>query len=204
LSTEWVVLIVGLVTIATGGVLMWRAQSRGDNVAANFSIADMFSVQLQLTTKETVEAEEAVHTADSVRGFHKSDDRTLVESMNTVLARILWVDDYPDNNLYETVALQKLGKLITATTDTRAALAYLDNMDFDLVITDIGRQDRPRAGIELIDTLRDQGFDKPIVVYTQNAEFWRDKALSAGADAVLDTPGELVRSVVSRLDTRLR
>jgi PleD family two-component response regulator len=55
------------------------------------------------------------------------------------LRRILWVDDKPDQNLYETLALEQLGLAITKATASRAAFSYLGAQSYRVVITDLGR-----------------------------------------------------------------
>jgi len=98
------------------------------------------------------------------------------------------------------VALENLGRFVTKTTSTEAALTYLKEMEFALVITDLGRGHDRRAGEELIRLVRASGRTVPIVVYTVGAAEKRAALVAAGADAVVDSPGELIREVDRRLD----
>jgi len=195
-----VVLAIGSIALATGAVLLWRMQSSGGGGHASITIADMFSASLTLTPADTAQAKEAVRTAEAKRGTAPTNAEVprLVDS-TTTFARVLWVDDEPDNNLFETIALEKLGKFVTKATSTEAALDYLERMDFTILITDLGRHGDPDAGLNLIRNLRAHGQRLPIVIYTVDASPMREIALAAGADAVVDLPGPLIREVESRV-----
>lgn len=199
MDTNAVVLIIGLVVVAAVTLLVWRGQTLGAGMEASFSLAEFFSASLTLTSGDTAQAEDAVRAAAAERGSGEpgGDGPHLGDS--TTLARVLWVDDNPDNNIYETVALEKLGKFVTKATSTSAALAYLSRMDFAILITDLGRWGGPCAGLDLVRRLRANGYRMPIVVYTTEAAPARESLLAAGADAVVDLPGTLVREVEERV-----
>ncbi|WP_285509985.1 response regulator [Actinokineospora sp. NBRC 105648] len=196
MDTGWAVAIVGVLALMVGGVLVWRSQSRGDKVSAGLSLAELFSVELQITPGDKTGARDAVQAADIARGVSGQDAEGLIDADRTALARVLWVDDNPGNNRYEVLALERLGKLVFQVVDSSCAHFYLENLSFDVVVTDIARHDDPAAGMHMIRELRGAGFGKPIVVYTSKAGAWADEALNAGADAVVDLPGDLVRAVV--------
>lgn len=196
------VLALGLAIVVLGGILAWRAQTRGNAVSAGVSVAELFSVELRLSASDKAEAQQAVRAADEARGIAEPDQRELLEGQSTALARILWVDDAPANNRHESVALEKLGKLIATATDSASAYFYVEHIDFDLVITDMTRDRNPNAGVEMIKKLRDDGFEKPIVVYTSDAAGWDRTARDAGADSVVDRPAELVRTVIAHLSAQ--
>ncbi len=61
-------------------------------------------------------------------------------------ARILWVDDRPDNNRFERQALEALGIDIDLSTSTDDALGKIRRRSYDLIISDMGRPpDAPRT-----------------------------------------------------------
>lgn len=200
----WAVLVVGLVFVALIGFLALRAQSRGNDVVAAVSVAEVFGMELRIPAADKAEARQAVHAADTARGRPEPEPEEVLEGQRTTLARILWVDDVPSNNVHENVALEKLGKFVATAVDSPTAYFYLERLEFDLVITDMARHGDPRAGAEMIRTLRDNGYTKPIIVYTADASGWDREAREAGADAVIDRPGELVRTVVTSLSTEER
>ncbi|ABW11616.1 response regulator receiver protein [Parafrankia sp. EAN1pec] len=78
---------------------------------------------------------------------------------------VLWVDDRPSNNLYERHALESLGVRFVLATSTDEALSLLKHQSFDMIISDMGHPDDPRAGYTLLDRLRVQGDRTPFFIY---------------------------------------
>jgi CheY-like chemotaxis protein len=105
----------------------------------------------------------------------------------TLIRRILWTDDTPENNVFDVSALIKRGYEIRQVTSTNAALEALATSSFDAVITDMGRIENghfnPDAGLDLIRELRRRDDDLPVIVYTspQTATERRDEIRRAGA-----------------------
>jgi len=188
-------LIFGLAALAVGAVLLWRSQNRGGHAEASWSFGELFTTTVKLGPGDTASAENAVAQAAKQRGETPEAAAESIARTATRLARVLWVDDLPDNNLYETVALENLGRFVTKATSTEAGLTYLEEMDFALVITDLGRGHDRHAGEEFIRLVRARGRKEPIVVYTVGAAGKRAALVAAGADAVVDRPSDLIREV---------
>ncbi|HZU16810.1 MAG TPA: response regulator [Candidatus Dormibacteraeota bacterium] len=140
---------------------------------------------------------EAIEAAAARRGRGAvARDRQAIEDMSALsLARLLRVDDHPDHNCYETVALERIGILVTVATSTEAARFYLQQLPFDLLITDLGRGAEPKAGRDLLRRVRATRPELPVIVYTWKAEPVRAGLLAEGAAAVVDLPGDLVVAV---------
>jgi CheY-like chemotaxis protein len=192
-----VALILGALVIVGAVLLLWRRQSGGLEV----EFAKLFTLRLKLTPENTDSAREAVRAAGRERGKAKAELSSLGE--RPALARVLWVDDNPDYSVYETLALEELGKFITKATSTEAGLAYLGRMDFAAIITDLGRridQDHydQDAGLKFIREVRKTNRRTPIIVYTSDASGVPDEVSKAGADAIVDLPNDLVDEVVRR------
>jgi len=118
---------------------------------------------------------------------------------------ILWVDDNPMNNIYESNVLKRLGVSIVSARSTQEAIAFLGRDSYDLVISDVHRvedgRSNPSAGYELLDALNRMNKDIPLVFYTGSvARIDRDRARSAYGAA--DIPGELVNSVIRALQAK--
>jgi len=193
------ILILMVTVVIVLAVLLWRSQSRGGGGEASFAFGEVFKASIRLEPQNTRSAQNAVHRAAEERG--ESTDSTLRSAATTTirLARILWVDDRPDGNLYETIALEQFGRFVTKATSTEAALRYLAELDFALIITDVARGDDAQAGEDLIRKVRGNGRSVPIVVYTMGAAARRRHLLDAGADAVVDAPDDLVDEVNARI-----
>jgi CheY-like chemotaxis protein len=75
-----------------------------------------------------------------------------------VHAKILWVDDNPQNNMHERSILAKLKIDVTVATSTAEALRALRRTPFDLIISDI---DRPRDPMMPLKRCQIHYFDYP-------------------------------------------
>lgn len=114
--------------------------------------------------------------------------------------RVLWVDDEPRGNDYERQFLRSIGVVVQTALTTNEALAHLDRDDFDLVITDIAREESVTAGLELVQTyLPASGHDDvPVVGYVLEAR----ATTPPGFRAVVDRPDELIHQVLDVAERR--
>jgi len=83
-------------------------------------------------------------------------------------SRILWVDDRPNNNIYERQALATLGVSFSLATSTDEVLKLISRSRFDIIISDMGRPPDSRAGYTLLDKLRDAGDKTPLIIYASS------------------------------------
>jgi CheY-like chemotaxis protein len=199
MDTTVAALLFGIAVLIVAAIVLWRTGNRGGGAKVSLSFGDLFQAEIALDERNTALAEDAVRRAAEERG--EAVDVSPVQDTSTRLARVLWVDDNPDNNLYETVALEQLGRFVTKTTSTSAALRYLAELPFSLVITDVGRGSDPRAADDLIRRVRANDKALPIVVYTMGADAQRDRLRKLGADEVVDLPDDLIRQVNAHLRT---
>ncbi|WP_432812009.1 hypothetical protein [Pantanalinema sp. GBBB05] len=63
---------------------------------------------------------------------------------------VLWVDDRPDNNIYERQALRALGINFVLALSTEEALEHIRTQRFDAIISDMGRPPDAQAGYTLL------------------------------------------------------
>lgn len=157
---------------------------------------------------QVTEAAKARGTLDIDPAKAKQYALTLIDAPDQ--KRILWVDDSPANNRFETAALTKLQIEVVGVTSTEAALARIasDQEPFDLVLSDWQRPEpkpgAPSAGIRLLRELRARHLTMPVVFYhgssnEQDRSARRDLALSEGAFGEAVTPDELLGLVISAL-----
>jgi CheY-like chemotaxis protein len=187
-----VALILGALVIVGAVLLLWRRQSGGLEV----EFAKLFTLKLKLSPENTDSVRKAVRAAGEAQGKATAELSSL--KADPTLARVLWVDDNPDNNFYETLALERLGKFVTKATSTAAGLSYLAQMDFAAIITDLTRGKDPNAGLTFIREARKAGHRTPIIVYTSDASKVPPEVSEAGANAIVDLPNSLVDEVVRR------
>ena len=124
--------------------------------------------------------------------------RNIVEKLNGLLpdaCSILWVDDFPDNNLRERRVLEDAGCIVDLAISTEEAQGRLVDKRYFLVITDMKRGSNSTAGMDLLQWLQDQGIVTPSIVYASNwaAATYENQAKDAGS--VMITAG-----VISLLD----
>jgi CheY-like chemotaxis protein len=96
------------------------------------------------------------------------------------LNRVLWVDDYPENNAYEMAALERKGVKVDIAKSTGEAVQRIDRakQPYDAIISDMGRPDDdggPEAGIVLVDALAAGQVSAPIFIYASAAAISRTR-----------------------------
>jgi len=98
------------------------------------------------------------------------------------LNRVLWVDDYPENNAYEIAALERKDVKVDGAKSTAEALALINSAKrakpYDAIVTDMGRAEDeggPEAGMVLVDKLAELKVDAPIFIYASAGAVTRTK-----------------------------
>jgi CheY-like chemotaxis protein len=113
---------------------------------------------------------------------------------------ILWVDDRPDNNIYERGALESLGIEFTLALSTAEALDMLSKRRFAAIISDMGRREGPREGYVLLEAVRKSDPYTPYFIYAgSNAPAHKREAAAGGAQGTTNVPEELFDMVVRAL-----
>ncbi|HUS70188.1 MAG TPA: response regulator [Anaerolineae bacterium] len=115
---------------------------------------------------------------------------------------ILWVDDNPVNNVYESSVLKRLGVSIVFARSTQEALAFLQGDSYNLIISDVHRvedgRSNPSAGYELLEALNQMNEDTPLVFYTGSVARM-DRLRAQSAYGAADTPSACVNLAVHAL-----
>jgi CheY-like chemotaxis protein len=119
-------------------------------------------------------------------------------------ARVLWVDDRPANNEYERKRLRPHGIVFDSVVSTEEALEQLANETYDLVITDLGREDSSdrsaTAGAAFLEQpiVREGG--PPVIVYAGTwAVAQRNDLVRRGALDVMANREQLFATVLEVL-----
>jgi CheY-like chemotaxis protein len=89
-------------------------------------------------------------------------------SRETWRHQILWVDDRPQNNVYERKAFEAVGLTFTLALSTDDALDYLSKLRFAAIISDMGRREGPREGYVLLDAIRRAANRTPLFFYASS------------------------------------
>jgi CheY-like chemotaxis protein len=120
-----------------------------------------------------------------------------------LIARLLWVDDKPENNAYLMTTIRGLDVDVVTARSTQEGVGVFCQAQppFDAVVTDAVRVEdgtvRSDAGVELISQLRTLDPDVPVFVYASPAAVRavREQARAAGAGAVTASPTELLSAL---------
>jgi CheY-like chemotaxis protein len=111
--------------------------------------------------------------------------------------RILWVDDFPTNNVFEAAKLRRDGFLIDQVLSTEEALDALSSRPYQMVISDMGRKesgsDKPDAGLLLLSKMRERGFAVPVAFFASEKAVARYglRAEKSGAKIITSSALEL-------------
>jgi len=203
------------------GVLVWPAvlvvtlirfgSAIGEFIAnmGEFSLkAAGLDVSAKRAKRKQVEAAAALGAAIQARSSDAtaSDARAVVSIATPQMihraekATVLWVDDRPRNNSYERQALEALGITFVLATSTEEALRELSRRSFNVIISDMGRPPDPRAGYTLLDKIRAEGNQTPVIIYAgSRAPEHVAESRRHGADGCTNRPDELFEMVLSAL-----
>ncbi len=141
------------------------------------------------TARSAREAAEVVADAVTPRALRKASRAT-----------VLWVDDKPENNVYERQSLEALGVTFVLATSTEEAMEKRKAQRFDAIISDMGRPPDNRAGYTLLKRLRDAQDQTPYVIYAgSNAPEHKAEARRNGALGCTNRASELFEYVISAL-----
>lgn len=121
-----------------------------------------------------------------------------IRQRNTKRKEILWVDDNPDNNLYERYLFEASGIAVTSAQSTNEAMNLLNSHRYSAIISDMQRAEGGEAGIELLQKIRNMNNNTPFFIYTGNKTPQKEeKTKENGGQGCTDSPEELYRMVLS-------
>lgn len=122
---------------------------------------------------------------------------------NNISREVLWVDDRPENNVYERKILEQYGIDFSLALSTKQALQFLKNREFSLIISDMGRKEGPEEGYALLKELRKFDQETPFIVYAGSRKPEHiDKTIKCGGQGCTNEPTELVDLVIKNLLSR--
>lgn len=112
--------------------------------------------------------------------------------------RILWVDDYPQNNASLTKLFRKFGMNVDTALSSEEALAKLRSGSYDLLITDMGRGDDPNAGNTLLNELSLRNINLSALVFSTASRI--QEGVDHRAFAATPSTDELVHYVIDLME----
>ena len=145
------------------------------------SIADEIETTMKLITN-----------ADKIQTSH--DDS--IKKSNT----ILWVDDRPNNNIYERQAFESIGFKFDLALSTQEAMSKFKNDKYVAIISDMGRREGPREGYVLLREIRKKDKQIPFFIYAgSNLLEHKIEAQEKGAQGSTNIGTDLIDLVTSHV-----
>jgi len=113
---------------------------------------------------------------------------------------ILWVDDRPDNNIYEREAMELIGFKFDLALSTKQALALLAKNKYVAIISDMGRNEGPREGYVLLKEVRKISKTIPFFIYAgSNLIEHKVEAQEKGAQGSTNRATELIDLITTHV-----
>jgi len=114
--------------------------------------------------------------------------------------QLLWVDDHPENNLNERRMFRQLNMDIDTAKSNEEALNMLNNGNYDLIISDMVRDNNTAAGIEFLQHLRKENKIIPVIFYVGVFDF--KGGVPPLAFGITNRPDELLHLTLDVLERK--
>jgi len=191
------------------GVFTWLVSKHSGKLFAPSDFKDESNyVKMQMAVVASL-------TAATAKGNAPTSEAQVREIIDTVRAspavesgdgwrnHILWVDDQPDNNIYERQAFEGIGLRFTLALSTSEAVNNLAQEKFAAIISDMGRREGPREGYVLLDRLRREGDHTPLIFYAaSNAPEHKIETAEHGGQGCTNNAKELFEMVTKAVIRR--
>ena len=113
------------------------------------------------------------------------------------LVPILWVDDNPQNNTTEIEYFNRHGFKVYTVLNTKDALNLLSMYQYQLVISDMGRNDDYVAGLNLLEAMRKAQLNTPFILYSSPvSDQKRELVRQAGGQYAIENRDDLYNAVL--------
>jgi len=112
-------------------------------------------------------------------------------------AQILWVDDHPENNLNERRMFRQLRVEVDIAKTTEEALGMLKRGSYDLILSDISREQDATAGLKFASQLRKEK-RTPVIFYVGVSD--PERGVPAHAFGITNRPDELLHLTLDALE----
>ena len=115
-------------------------------------------------------------------------------------ARILWFDDRPETLNNEIQMLRQLGIQVDNSQKLDVSLNLLEENTYDLLISDIARDNGQPNGIKAIETIRNAKHHLPVIFYIGNYDV--EKGTPPYAFNITNRPDELLHLILDILERK--
>ena len=114
---------------------------------------------------------------------------------------VLWVDDRPENNVFERNTLEEhYGIEFTLALSTQQALNCMKHDKFSLIISDMARKEGDREGYVLLEEVRKIDEKIPYIIFSSaDKEEYIEETLNRGGQGYTNNSNELIDLVIKNL-----
>jgi len=138
--------------------------------------------------------------ASQVSADERSQILRRAQFADTILhgAQILWVDDHPENNIYERRVFRSLGIFVDLARSTEEALEMLRQTRYDAVISDMERDGIRDEGLKMLKQMRQHQLMRPVIFYTMNLD--ESRGTPGYAVGITNRPDYLLHYMIDALE----
>ncbi|MEM0991485.1 MAG: response regulator [Bacteroidota bacterium] len=128
--------------------------------------------------------------------------RRLQNYDRTRKAHVLWIDDDLKAGRNERRILNDMGITCYQVTNSDEALKEIQNESYDLIVSDIYRQDNPSEGVDFLEQLVAKKISFPPIIFSI-ANFQPEKGTPPFAFGITNQPVELFHLILDVLERKL-
>jgi CheY-like chemotaxis protein len=163
-----------------------------------FTTASLFAAVAQQSNEETDEKNIQKRLETIIEMVSNTSTINKKKQNGNWEYRILWVDDRPENNVYERQAFEAYGIEFSLALSTNEALDILNYNKYAAIISDMGRKEGTQEGYVLLERLRKSGDKTPFFIYAgSNLPEHKKMAKDRGAQGSTNRAQELFSMVMN-------
>ena len=176
-------------------------KSKWINSNSNLSIEDIIKGIKSLANANAEQNNRNTNSNDIAEAANQIHNaRNYLNSIKNKPDTILWVDDRPNNNIYEREVLETLGFKFDLALSTNEALKLLKKNKYAVIISDMGRVEGPQEGYTLLKKVRQFDKETPFIIYAgSNLLEHKVMAQERGAQGSTNRPNELIDLVTTHV-----
>ena len=184
-----------------------KSQPKSPGLVGGMTVEDLkqlLSGVMSLANASAKTAGRSINQEDISEAADNLADANLdLEHSDSKSVTILWVDDRPENNIYEIEAFEALGFKFDSALSTNEALQKLKHKTYAAIISDMGRAEGPREGYVLLEKVRETDKGTPYFIYAgSNSPEHKTEAEQRGAQGTTNNPHELMKMVTKYVAIR--
>ncbi|MGD1892588.1 MAG: TIR domain-containing protein [Cyclobacteriaceae bacterium] len=174
---------------------------KSEKDTGDLTIEQIFDGIKSLANAEAKQYNRSANSNDIVEATNQMmNARNYLNSIENKNDTILWVDDRPNNNIYEREVFETLGFKFDLALSTNEAMKMLKKNKYAAIISDMGRVEGPQEGYLLLKKVRQTDKETPFIIYAgSNLLEHKVMAQEKGAQGSTNRPNELVDLVTTHV-----